>query len=78
VNPYRHGTFSSKKFIHHSVPSTYIHNIHHFALLLFGMHVTDWGTEDEGGAGQCRYLVGRAGKSTGCCACVCICVGGCL
>ena len=38
--------------------------------------MTDWGTEDKDGAGQCRYLVERAGNSTGCCARICMCVGG--
>jgi hypothetical protein len=43
---------------------TYIHNIHHFALLLCWTHVTDWSTDDPGGAGQCRYVVAKARNST--------------
>jgi hypothetical protein len=59
VNLYGTGAFLSKKLIHHSLPSTYIHNIHHTALLLCWTHVADWSTDDPRGAGQCRYLVGK-------------------
>jgi hypothetical protein len=51
--------FRTKKFSHHSVPSTYVHNIRHFELLLCWTHVADWSTDDAGGAGQCRYPVGE-------------------
>lgn len=37
---YRTSAFRSKKFGHHSLPSTYFHNIRHFALLQRWTHVT--------------------------------------
>jgi hypothetical protein len=64
MNPYRTGGFRSKKFNHHSLPSMYVHNIRHFALLLCVTHVTDWIIDDPGGAGQCRYPVGEERNST--------------
>jgi hypothetical protein len=50
MNLYLTAAFRSNKFTHHSLPSTRVHNTCHFALLLFWMHVTDWGTDDPGGA----------------------------
>jgi hypothetical protein len=59
INLYRSGASSSKKFNHHSLPSRYVHNIHHFALLLHWKHMADWSTDDHQ-AGQCCYPVGIA------------------
>jgi hypothetical protein len=56
--------FCSKKFSHHSVPCTYIHNISHFALLLCGTHVTDWNTHDIHGDEECCWWLGKARNST--------------
>ena len=42
-----------------SVPSLclsmYVHNVRLFAPLLCWKHLTDWNTNDSGGAGQCHY-----------------------
>lgn len=54
------GVFHSKKISHHSLPSTYIHIVHHFVLLLCWTHVTGWSNNGSGGAGQCCYPVGKA------------------
>jgi hypothetical protein len=50
VNLYQTAAFRSNKFTHYSLASMCVHNIRHLALLLFWMHVTDWGTDDPGGA----------------------------
>jgi hypothetical protein len=60
MNLYRTGAFRSNKFSHHSLPSTYVHNIRHFALVPCWMQVTDWSANDPGRAGHCRYQVGKA------------------
>jgi hypothetical protein len=57
-------TFRNKKFIHHPLSSTYVHNIRHFAWLLCWAHVTDWNTDDTGGVGQCRFPLSKARNSS--------------
>jgi len=47
-----------------SLSSKCVHNIRHFALVLFWVHVTDWVSDDPGAAEQCRYPVGTARNST--------------
>ena len=47
----------------HSLPTIYVHNIHHLALLLCSTHVTEWSTNNPGAAGHCRYLVDKARNS---------------
>ena len=49
-----------------TLPSTYVHNIRHFALLLCWTHVTNWSTDNPGGDEQCRYPVGKARNYTLC------------
>lgn len=61
MNLYGIGNFRSKKFNQPSLP---VHNIRHFAPLLFWTHLTDWSTDDLGGAGQCRHPVGKARNFT--------------
>jgi hypothetical protein len=49
---------------HHSLPTTHVHNSHHLALLRCSTHVTEWSTNNPGGAGQCHYLVAKARHSS--------------
>ena len=64
MNLSRTEAFHSKKFSHHSLPSTYDHNIRYFAVLLGWKHVTDSSTDDLDEAAQCRYPVGKVRHST--------------
>jgi hypothetical protein len=64
INLSRTEAFHSKKINHHSLPSTYDHNICQFAPLLCWKHVTDSSTDDPDGAVQRCYPVGKATKST--------------
>jgi hypothetical protein len=64
LNFNRAASFRNKKFIHHSWPSTHVHIIRHFALLLWWTRVADWTTNNRCGAGQCRYPVSKARNFT--------------
>ena len=63
ANLYRTGAFCSKELNFHSLPNTYIHHMHHFALLRCLKLVTDQNmmTVMEP---ECRRLIGRATNST--------------
>ena len=65
MNLYHTEAFGRKKFNRHSLPSTYVHNIHHFALLLCSAHVTDWSTGDPSPEGRCHWRAGKARNSEG-------------
>jgi hypothetical protein len=60
MNPYGTGAFQSKKFIHLSLPSTYVHNIRQLSHRLCWTQVTDWSIDDPAGTGHCP--TGGCGK----------------
>ena len=64
MNLSRTEAFDSEEFSHHSLLSTYDHNIRHFALLLCSKRVTDSSTDDPDGAARFRYPVGKVILST--------------
>jgi hypothetical protein len=66
MNLYHTGASSTTIFNHHSLPSMYVRNTRHFALLLCWTDVTDWSIDNPHRAGQCCYPVGIARNSTQC------------